>query len=193
MWTTVLRMFGILREPRIVTGIGLMVLATVLGGVVMQRASARVAVWQTDHVIAAGTVLGPGDVHVAEVAGDLDAYALASTTVLGRTIGRGLQSGELVPTAAFTTVKERFDEVMVPATSLHMPDALMRGELVDVWMTTDEPLATSKVLAGVRVLRTIAADVGGGRGVSLAVPPAATAVLVAAMHRGDLDLVRVAG
>ena len=68
MWTTVLRMFGILREPRIVTGIGLMVLATVLGGVVMQRASARVAVWQTDHVIAAGTVLGPGDVHVAEVA-----------------------------------------------------------------------------------------------------------------------------
>ena len=88
MWTTVLRMFGILREPRIVTGIGLMVLATVLGGVVMQRASARVAVWQTDHVIAAGTVLGPGDVHVAEVAGDLDAYALASTTVLGRTIGR---------------------------------------------------------------------------------------------------------
>lgn len=184
-------MFGILKEPRIIAGIALMVAATLLGGFVMQRASARIAVWQTDHAIAAGTVLGPGDVHVAEVAGDVGVYALASTDIHGRTIDRSLQPGEFIPASAFTSGRERLDEVMVPAAALHMPDALMHGELVDVWLTTTEPATTKKVLTAVRVVRTIAADVGGGRGVALAVSPQTTALLVAAMHRGDLDLVRV--
>ena len=43
MWTTVLRMFGILREPRIVTGIGLMVLATVLGHIASNSVAYTIA------------------------------------------------------------------------------------------------------------------------------------------------------
>lgn len=187
------RMLGLLREPRIMAGIALMVIATVVGALFMQRASARVSVWQLDHAVAVGTVLGAGDVHMAEVAGDVSAYALASTTVVGRTVGRALQRGELVPISAFTALEEDLDEVMVPATSLHMPDALVHGELVDVWVSTTEPATTERVLSSVRVVRTIAADVGGGRGVALAVPPNATARLIAAMHRGELDLVRVTG
>lgn len=191
LWEIVVCMLGLLKEPRIIAGIALMLVATLLGGIVMQRASARISVWQVDHAIAAGTVLGPGDVHVTEVAGELHAYALATTSVVGRTVGRTLHAGEFVPTDAFTSAREDVDEVMVPATSLHMPDALVRGELVDVWVSTAEPATTTSVLRSVRVLRTIAADVGGGRGVALAVPPQTTALLIAAMHRGELDLVRV--
>ena len=63
-------MFGLLKEPRILIGVGLMLLGTLIGGTVLQRATARVAVWQVDHSMAAGTVLESGDVHIAEVAGE---------------------------------------------------------------------------------------------------------------------------
>lgn len=183
-------MLDLVKEPRIVAGIALMLIATLLGGIFLQRASARISVWQIDHDVAVGTVLGPGDVHVAEVAGDVSAYVLASTSVIGNVIGRPLRAGELLPKRVFTDAKSDFDEVMVPATSLHMPDPLAPGELVDVWVSTSD--TTTRVLSSARVLRTIAADVGGGRGVALAVPPRATALLIAAIHRGDLDIVRVA-
>ena len=88
-------------------------------------------------------------------------------------------------------VQSKFKKVMVPVSALHMPDGLRHGELVDVWVSTKDPAITVRVLKRVRVLNTIAADVGGGRGVELAVPPASTAALVTAMHRGELDLVRV--
>lgn len=191
LWTILRVMFGLLREPRIVAGIALMVVATAVGGVFLQRASARVSVWQVDHALASGTVISSGDVHATEVAGDVGAYLLSTSAVLGRTINRPLQRGELLPSSVFASVHELYDEVMVPATSLHMPDNLVHGERVDVWVSTAEPAMTALVLRGARVLRTIAADVGGGRGVALAVPPKETAGVVAAMHRGDLDLVRV--
>lgn len=172
-------------------GIGLMLLGTVIGGLVMQRATARVAIWQLDHSVATGTVLSPGDVHLTEVAGDVSAYVDARTAVIGKTIAVPLSSGSFVPQDAFTDVSEASDSVMVPASALHMPDGLRRGELVDVWVSTKEPATTSQVLKRVRVIDTIAADVGGGRGVELAVPPAQTSALISAMHRGELDLVRV--
>ena len=169
----------------------MMVTATVIGGLYMQRATARVAVWQVDHAIAAGTVLDAGDVHLSEVAGDVHAYATTARRVLGRSVSRPLAAGELLPLSALHTSAEDYDDVMVPSTSLHMPDDLVRGELVDVWMSTSDPVVTVRVLESVRVLRTITADVGGGRGVALAVPPKQTAALVAALRRGELDLVRV--
>lgn len=191
LWATVHAMVGLLKEPRIVVGIGLMILATLIGGLYMQRATARIPVWQVDHALAAGTVLTSGDVHLAEVAGDLSAYASADEPVLGRMLDRPVRAGELLPNGAFTKSTSPTDDVMVPATVLHMPDALTHGELVDVWVTSDDPAHTERVLRAVRVLRTISADVGGGRGVALAVPPALTQSLIAAMHRGELDLVRV--
>ena len=191
MCVTIGHMFGLLREPRIVVGIALMIIATATGGLYMQHATARIAVWQTDHAVAAGTVLGPGDVHLTDVAGDVRAYAVAGSRVLGRAVSRPLEAGELLPAAALRNPATAYDDVMVPAASLHMPDDLVRGELVDVWLSTDDPSVTVRVLAAVRVLRTISADVGGGRGVALAVPPKRTASLIAAVHLGDLDLVRV--
>ena len=185
-------MFGLLREPRILSGIALMLIATALGAVTLQRASARVSVWQVDHTVAAGTALQASDVHLAEVAGDLDAYASSGATVIGRIVNRTLAAGELLPNAALGGRRAVIDEVMVPATALHMPDALQRGELVDVWLSTTEPAQTIRVLTAVRVVRTITADVGGGRGVALAVPPDRTGALVTAIRRGEVDLVRVA-
>lgn len=168
-----------------------MVSATIIGGLYMQRATARISVWQVDHAVAEGTVLAAGDVHLTEVAGDVHSYAAADQRVLGRAVSRSLAAGELLPKSAFGNPAQDYDDVMVPSTSLHMPDDLVRGELVDVWMTSTDPAFTVRVLESVRVLRTIAADVGGGRGVALAVPPKRTAALVTALRRGELDLVRV--
>ena len=186
-------MFGLLKEPRIVIGVALMIAGTMIGGLVMQRANARVSVWQLDHAVAAGTVLEPEDVHLAEVAGDVTAYVDAGTVVSGKELAVPLGAGAFIPVDAFADSAPVFDTVMVPTEALHLPEDLRRGELVDVWVSTTEPSTTDCVLKAARVLRTVRSDIGGSRGVELAVPPTLTAQLIAAMHRGALDLVRVSG
>jgi len=183
-------MFGLLKEPKVLIGIALMILGTAIGGITMQRASARVGVWQLDHALAAGSVLTAEDVHIAEVAGDVSAYVDAGTPVLGKTLANALAQGTFVPKSAFGNPVIN-DEIMVPADALHMPDHLRPGELVDVWVTTEEPVSTTRVLRAVRVVGTVSADIGGARGVQMAVASKDTGVLVAAMHRGVIDLVRV--
>lgn len=191
LWINLSGMFGLLREPRILIGITLMVLATALGAISMQRASERVSMWQLDRALGPGDEVHADDVHLAEVAGDVGAYASAEEKVVGRVVDRAMQAGELLPLAALAGHREPWDEVMVPADALHMPDGLVRGDVVDVWVSTVDPPQSMLVLARVRVVRTITADVGGGRGVALAVPPQRTGALVMAMRRGDVDVVRV--
>ena len=69
-------------EPRVIVGIALMIAATVLGALFMQRATQRSTVWQLSHDLAAGTVISSADVHLSEVNVDGGAYASAGTAVV---------------------------------------------------------------------------------------------------------------
>lgn len=184
-------------DPRVIGGVFLMVLATALAGVVLQRASQRLTAWQVGHGMAAGTRLAASDVHVAEVAVDGVGVVYASTreAIVGRVLMRDLAAGELVPRSALGRRDLDHDRVTVPIEPLHLPPGLRRGQRVDVWRTGHDEhgqiVDTTRLLEQVLVDAVSGADVGGRTGVVLSVPRSAVATLVAGMRTGDLDLVGV--
>jgi len=183
-------------EPKVIAGIALMVLATGIGALTMQHASRRIAVWQLDHGLAAGTRLAAGDVHVAEVAIEPGAAAYAGTgmPVIGRVLSRDLATGELLPVAALGSRAAAHDRVTVPVEPMHLPPSLRRGQRVDVWLTprlADGALGeTRRALQGALV--DAVSEFSGHSGVVLTVPRGAVADLVAALRLGAVDLVGVA-
>ncbi len=182
-------------EPRVIVGIALMIAATVLGALFMQRATQRSTVWQLSHDLAAGTVISSADVHLSEVNVDGGAYASAGTAVVGRALRHNVDAGELLPLSALVSDSALLDQVAVPVSRLHAPSDLRRGQRVDVWWTSKSSngnvMSTSRVLRAVRVLAVAGTDVGGGQGMLLAVPPAQVKSLVLALRSGDIDLTRV--
>lgn len=188
---------GLLRRPRVLVGVGCMLVATVLGAITVHRASARTMVWQLDHAVAAGTVLGVDDVHAAAVAidGGVRAYVGTGTSPVGLVAGRDLDAGELLSVAAVRPAADEVRHVTVPVEARHHPVDLRKGQRVDVWWSTradaQEPVRSERVARAVPVADVVVSDVGGGPGVVLQVPEAAAAELIGALRSGDIDLVAV--
>lgn len=186
-------------EPKVLAGVALMVLATVVGALSMQHATQRVSVWQLDAGLAAGSRIASADVHIAEVAIDqgVDAYAPAGASIVGRVVLHSLAARELVPLSALSSTRPERDRVTVPVEPLHLPPALRRGQRVDVWLTPraeDGALGvTHRVLASALVDAVDAAEVSGQPGVVLAVPRSDVALLVSALRQGAIDLVGAGG
>lgn len=189
------RMRGLLKEPRILGGIALLVVSALSGGMVMSKAAQRVTVWQTTHAVAAGTVVTTADVHIAEVAGDISAYAAAAEPVVGEVLRRDLGAAELVPQSALGGAAVSMMAIMIPLERFHAPVGLREGERVGVWVTTGDASTsarrTSQVLADVRIDRITEVDPAGRQGAVLAVKPADVRSLVTAIHAGEIDLVGI--
>lgn len=188
-------MRGLLKEPRILGGIALLVVSAVAGGMVMSRATQRVTVWQTTHAMSAGSVVTAADVHIAEVAGDISAYATGAETVVGEVLRRDLGGAELVPENALGGAADSKMDVMLPIERFHAPIGVRVGQRVDVWVTTGDAATsarrTSQVLVDVRIASIAEVDPAGKQGVVLAVKPADVRLLITAMHAGEIDLVGV--
>mgnify|MGYP006270334363 CR=1 FL=1 len=187
-------MRSVLQEPRILTGIALMCIATVLGGIVMQRATQRTPVWSIDHALAAGTVLSAADVHVAEVAlPDVGPYVPAARRIVGRTLARDVAAGELLPYRAFGG-RTGDDAVALQNEHLHVANNIVRGARVDVWWTVGDgqrlPMRTTRVLQRVPVLSITTSNLGG-RDLVLGVPRTQVQGFVLAMRSGAIDVVGV--
>ena len=184
-------------DPKVLSGIAVMVIATALGAFTMQRATQRTLVWQLDADLAAGTVLTAADVHVAELAlnAGTDAYVLAGTSVVGRTLAHDVRGQELLPSGALLDAAQSADEVTIPVEAQHLPPDLRRGQRVDVWLTlTSSDGAASpaqRVLAHARVLDVTRSETSGAPAVVLAVEHVKVGSLVTAMRVGVLDLVGV--
>lgn len=191
-------MRALVREPRIIAGVALMLIATLGAGLFLQHAARRTSVWQVSRSLAAGTVLAPGDVHVTEVALDaVDAYAGARDVVLGRALARDAAAGELLATAALVAPMTATHTVSVPVDRLHAAPALRHGQRVDVWWSNrpqqDEPVRSRRVLSAVLVDGVAESEVGGAGAVVLTLPEDRVPTLVQALRSGDIDLVRVGG
>ena len=91
----------------------------------------------------------------------------------------------------------------VPVATFHYPNDLARGGLVDVYVTPGGDTGSAVGVPELLVPRALVVSVedsgtrfggtGASIGVVLAVPAADVAALVAGLHRGPVDLVRVAG
>jgi hypothetical protein len=193
------------RDLRLAVGVALVVLSVVLGGRLLAASGDRVLVWSLRQSLAAGTTLHEDDLVAVPAAADtVAAYVPQTTGVAGRTLGRDVASGELLPAAALTdatTADRRL--VTVPVDPLHAPPGLARGERVDVYVSPKDGTSVgqdgvtvlpSLALAGALVADPGVTDTAGATsqvGIVLDVGVRDAARAVAAARGGDVDLVRV--
>lgn len=194
-----------LLDARLVLGVLLVLVSVVLGARLLSGQDDSVPVLAVTRDLAAGSVLGPGDVVTVSVRlgsgapAYLDARGASPT---GRLLTREVGAGELLPLAALAPVPDvpASRLVTVPVSSLHAPAGdLLPGRRVDVFATYDgsggRPPTTVAVLRRVVVVGTSGAGslAGGGAdlGVVLRVAPSDAGRLVSALQTARLDLVLV--
>lgn len=199
------------RDSRLLVGVLLVIVSTVLGALLVARADERVPVYAAKGHLSPGQRLGAGDLAVVRVQlGDgAAAYLPADAPLPADTYAlRDLAPGELVPVsgvgpAATVTVQQL--SLLVDATSAA---ALARGSLVDVYVNRPAEgggvgqtryIGPERVLERVAVVRVAAADavLGGAeqtRAVQVMVPREAVRGLVADVDLGArITLVPVPG
>ena len=200
------------RDTRLVVGVLLVLLSTVLGSVLVARADDRVPVWAARGPVSPGQRLSADDlVRVDVLLGDgAAAYLPADRPVAPDTWAlRELRPGELVPAAAVgdaSAVTVQQVALQVDSTSA---SALTAGSVVDVYVNRPEKGTTAvglpsfagpeRVLEGVSVVRVagddgVLAGVGQSRAVHVMVPRDDVRALVADVDVGArITLVPVPG
>ncbi len=195
------------RDLRLALGVGLVLLAVLVGSRVVGSGGDRVSVWALRAPLAAGTSLSADDLVAVPVALDaIGAYVPASTDVVGQRLSRDVAVDELLPAAALSAGDSATRRlVTVPVDALHAPPGLARGERVDVYVTPKDGASVggdsvtvlpSLVLAGALVADPGVVDQSGASnqvGVVLDIAAKDADRAVAAARAGDVDLVRVGG
>ncbi|MBV9487475.1 MAG: SAF domain-containing protein [Frankiaceae bacterium] len=192
-------------DLRLVLGVLLVLGSVVIGARVVTAADHLTPVYVARVELVPGEQLRAGDLAVSQVRfdGEGSAYVAAGAAPVGYVVTRHVGAGELLPVAALSadpgdTSDRRF--VTVPVSPGHLPVDLVRGDLVDVYVTTKSGIARradppTRVLAAVPVdsyddgsTSLSGSDIAA---VVLAVPAADVDRIIAALEGGDLDLVRV--
>jgi hypothetical protein len=191
-------------DTRLVLGVLLVLFAVVAGARVFAAADHYSRVYVARHDLVPGERLSADDLAVGRVrlASDSSFYIGAGSAPVGYVVSRFVGAHELVPAAALASGPAAPDSrlVTVPVQPGHLPPALGRGSVVDVYLT---PKAGAGVATPTPVLVLASAPVqsrdGGARGfggestlsVVLAVPADHVADLVRAVESGTIDLVAV--
>ena len=192
-------------DGRLLGGILLVLLSVVLGTRVVSAADHSQLVWAAAHDLSPGATVESSDLTAVRSrlfsAGGLYLSAERRSAPTGYVVTRPIAKGELVPLAALGRDSGDTRLVTVPVKQFHLPPGLAEDERVDVYVTVKprgtEPAAAPRLVMPNAVVVTV--QRGGGRlggtgaesGVVLRVPSASVTDLVAAIQRGDIDLVRV--
>ena len=190
------------RDGRALIGVALIVGCMLLGSRLLSSADARTQVWAFTHDLSTGTVVTGDDVTVTSARIDGTAYFGGDQSPVGQRLSHRVVAGELVSRSALATtgVGDR-RLVTVSVDVAHAPPGVSHGERVDVWVTPKDDAASLAgnaqphlVLAGAIVDEVPSIESVGAASlvpVILDVPNADVARLVAALHHGDLDLIRL--
>ena len=185
------------RDVRLVVGVALVVLATVLGSLVVAKARETTSVLTVARAIPAGQPITPADLSVSEVRlGTVARHYLAADRrpAAGAVAARDLRPGDLLPAdavAAGTQVTRR--RVVLPVRQA-VAAALVRGSTVEVWVSDRSVAAGAETFAAPRqvLAGAVVADPAVGResvggadtaAVALWVPKDAVPGLLAAVDR----------
>jgi hypothetical protein len=125
-------------DLRLVLGVLLVLGSVLLGARVVSAADATVPVWAVAADLAAGTELAADDLVAVDVRLDdaASAYLSTSTRPEGRTLGRAVRAGELLPRSALEEPADLV-QVALPVQAGYVPPSLGRGQLVDVYALAD--------------------------------------------------------
>lgn len=188
-----------IKDPKLATGIALVVLSMVLGSWIISSADQRSEVWMLKEPLAAGSVLGADDLVATAVnLGDIGSYASTEDSLEGMRLTRDIGPHELIPQTAVSnsTLERRL--VTIPVGLQHGAAAAVRGDKVDVHVSEKDAaggirpskvILTSAVIAEINREETDNGDIP----VVLDVDPTQVPALVGALRGGVLDIVRVTG
>jgi hypothetical protein len=165
-------------DLRLVLGVLLVLGSVLLGARVVTAADATVPVWAAAGDLAAGTELTADDLVPVAVRLDATARAYLSTGTRpeGRTLGRAVRAGELVPRSALERSADRV-QLALPVQAGFVPPSLQRGQRVDVYAVADPAAGASRVADGSVALVIQEAPVQAVSGRSAGVLSSATTTL----------------
>jgi hypothetical protein len=125
-------------DLRLVLGVLLVLGSVLLGARVVGAADATVPVWAVAGDLAAGSELTADDLLAVEVRLDdaAEAYVSTGTDPAGRTLGRAVRAGELLPRSALEAPRDLV-HLALPVQAGYVPPDLVRGQLVDVYAVAD--------------------------------------------------------
>lgn len=131
-------------DLRLVLGVLLVLGSVLLGARVVSAADATVPVWALATDLAAGSELTAADLVAVDVRLDDAAGAYLSTAQdpAGRSVGRAVRAGELLPRSALEQ-PGNVVHLALPVQSGFVPPDLQRGQLVDVYAVANPAAGAS--------------------------------------------------
>jgi hypothetical protein len=173
-------------DVRLVLGVVLVLASVLIGARIVSSASHTHPSVAARRDLAAGTILGRGDLELAQVQlpdHGSGVYLTHLDDAVGRQLGRAVSAGELVPADAVATVAPQ-TTVTVPLAAGAAPD-LRKGQRIQIWVSTST--CSSLVLLADVTVQAVHADSGGsfatgtgGQDVVISVaPPLADRVIAA--------------
>lgn len=192
-------------DARLVLGVLLVLVAIAAGARVFASADKFSQVLVAKHDLVPGERISAGDLTVGRVRldGQGSLYVSAGSAPVGYVVTRYVGAHEFVPAGALSAAAPQDADVRlvtVPVAPGHLPSAIGRGTLVDLYLTP-KAAAGAAVPSPVLVLANVAVQSrdGGARtfggdntlSVLLAVPSDRVADVVHAVESGTIDLVAV--
>ncbi|WP_062524757.1 SAF domain-containing protein [Demequina rhizosphaerae] len=130
------------RDPRLVVGVLLIVIAVVGVAAALRAADRTTPVYAAADALAPGTVLDESNLLIAHVRVGDGYLAAPADAPFGRVLTRAVGHGELVPASAVAT-REDFDGRPVAViASAPVADGVEAGAVVDVWVTPEDGSST---------------------------------------------------
>ncbi|WP_062467078.1 SAF domain-containing protein [Demequina maris] len=125
------------RDPRLVVGVLLIVIAVVGVALALRAADRTTPVYAAAGTLAPGTVLDDSHLVVAHVRVGEGYLEAPGDAPFGRVLTRAVGEGELVPAGA-VAAREDFDgRPVAVVASAPVADGVDAGAVVDVWVTPD--------------------------------------------------------
>lgn len=147
-------------DLRLVLGVVLVLGSVLAGALIVSRAGRTHGLVTATHDLAAGTIVHGDDVRVTQVqvpSRGRGVYLASVQDVVGKTLGRAVSKGELVPAAAVTQAPAR-TTLTVPFEAGAAPD-LHAGQRIEIWVSSAS--CSSVVLLRDVTVQAVHADTGG--------------------------------
>ena len=188
---------------RTVLGLALFVGSLVAGQQLVSTPAPSTRLWVAAHEIAPGSSVLPQDLRAIDA--DLppeaiERYALASTSLAGAYVARGIPEGQLIPLDSLAaSAPSASRQMTVPVQAEHAVGGDLRaGDVIDILVTLDagRPSARTTVLVSeAEVLGVVQAAGSFGSesapiGVTIAVAAEDAPRLALALRTGEIDIVR---
>lgn len=125
------------KDPRLLVGILLIVVAIVGVSAIVQGADRTVAYYAANATLTPGMVLEEGDLSIAHVRVADGTYLAADATAepWGQVVTRVIEGGELVPASALASPTDFDGRPVAVVTTSPVAEDIVPGSQVDIWVT----------------------------------------------------------